>query len=112
MHCQACHQPSEFKVSDEWYFEKVEFVRDRKQLHRQNYLALCPLCAAKYKYVRQPDDERLLSALADLEVPAGAGTVSLAITLNGKSIELKFTGKHAVDLKAVLDAAGEARTPD
>ena len=107
--CQACHQPAEFKVSDKWYFEKVQFVPGRKHLHHENYLALCPACAAKYKYVRLPDDEGLVANLAELSVAPGAGTVALPITLNGRRVELNFTGKHAIDLRAVLTAAGDAR---
>ena len=109
MFCQGCHQAAEFKVNDQWYFEKVQFLPRRKHLHHQNFLALCPLCAVKYKYVRHPDDEGLLANLTDLVIAAGSGTVTLPIALNGKRVELKFTGKHAVDLKAVLSAAGEAR---
>ncbi len=107
--CQSCHQAADFKVSDQWYFEKVQFLLRRQHLHHQNFLALCPLCAVKYKYVRHPDDDGLLAILTDLVIPAGAGTVVLPIALNGKRVELKFTGKHAVDLKAVLSAAGEER---
>lgn len=49
------------------------------------------------------------SRLNDLEVPAGTGQVSLLISLDGHRVEMKFTGKHAIDLKAAVSAAGESR---
>ena len=109
LYCQACHIPAEFKVKDHWYFETVQFIGGRKQLHHQNYLALCPLCTAKYKHVRRPDDEGLLISLADLPADTGAGRVELPILLNAKRVSLWFTGKHALDLQAVLSVAGDER---
>jgi hypothetical protein len=87
----------------------VQFVPGRKYLHHQSALALCPLCAAKYKHVRMPDDDGLVANMLALEVAAGAGTATLPIALNGVRVELRFTGKHAIDVKAVLSVAGEAR---
>ena len=50
MICQTCHRPLPFKVGGQWYFESVRFVNARKHVHTSNALALCPLCAALYKY--------------------------------------------------------------
>jgi hypothetical protein len=98
-----------FKVHDRWYFEAVPFLPERRKQHHQNYLALCPLCAAKYTYVRDSDDAALLAELRELEVGAEVGIAAIPISLNGGRVELKFTGKHAIDLKTVLTTAGEAR---
>jgi hypothetical protein len=109
MYCQACHQQMPFKVRDSWYFVATQFLPERKKQHYQNHLALCPLCAAKYEHVRDTEDTALLAELLELQVGAEAGMVSIAISLNRGRTELKFTGKHAIDLKAALTAAGEER---
>jgi hypothetical protein len=51
MICQVCKAPLPFKLDDgSDYFEKVEFLRDLKKHHYQNYLALCPNHAAMFQY--------------------------------------------------------------
>lgn len=109
MYCQACHAVMPFMVNGSWYFVAVQFLPERRKQHYQNHLALCPLCAAKYEYVRDTDDAELLAELRDLEVTAGAGNVSMSISLNGALVELKFASKHVIDLKSALVAAGEMR---
>jgi hypothetical protein len=72
-------------------------------------LALCPLCAAKYRYKRETTDEAMLTALSALEIEAGAGRIELLVLVNGEVVRLWFAGKHAVDLRSVMAAAGEQR---
>jgi hypothetical protein len=107
MICQVCHEPMPFKTADGWYFEAVECIPDRKQLHFQNYLALCPLCAAKYRYARGTPDEVLFRALKDSPL-SGLRSVNFTILLNGSRAGLKFTGQHALDLQTVLAVAGDS----
>lgn len=107
--CQVCHEPMPFRYQGDWYFEAVLFVPNRARVHVQNALALCPLCAAIYHYVRDTDDDALCAELAELAIPPDAGRVALAIALNGEQAELWFTGKHAIDLQAALSVAGDER---
>ena len=109
MYCQACHAILPFRVKGEWYFEATQFVGNRNRNHRHNALALCPLCAATYRYKRETSDEALLESLAALTIEAGQGAVDLPVLLNGHVVRLRLTGKHALDLKSAMAAAGEAR---
>ena len=110
MHCQACLKPMPFKTRDgEWYFEAVRFVNERRQVHTANAVALCPLCAALYKYARETKNEELLDQLNHTNIDAGQGTVEVPVILDGNRVKIAFTGKHAIDLKTALDVAGGAR---
>lgn len=110
MHCQACRKPLPFKTRDgHWYFEAVRFVTARKQVHTANAVALCPLCAALYKYARGTKNELLLAQLDDATITAGQGLVEIPILLDGKRVTIAFTGKHAIDIKAALGVAGAER---
>jgi hypothetical protein len=112
MHCQACHFVLPFKIKGEWYFEAIQYVGNRNRTHRQNALALCPLCAAKYRYKRDTTDEAMLNALSALEIEAGAGRIELSALVDGEVVRLWFTGKHALDLQAAMAVAGEERGED
>lgn len=109
MFCQACHKPLPFKVGGQWYFESIRFVNARKQVHTANAVALCPLCAALYKYARETRNDALLETVASIEVEEGQGGVEIPLVLNGKRIRIRFTGKHAIDLQAALGVAGDER---
>lgn len=113
MHCQACRKPLPFKIKDgSWYFEAVRLVNARKQVHTANALALCPLCAALYKYARTTKNEAILDHLAGTIIDAGVGLVEIPVVLDGKRVKLAFTGKHAIDVKTALGVAGDERAND
>lgn len=111
MHCQACRNPLPFKIKGgSWYFEAVRLVNARKQVHTANAIALCPLCAALYKYARGTKNEAILDELDSTTIDAGQGTVEIPVVLDGKRIKLGFTGKHAIDIKTALGVAGDERS--
>lgn len=111
MHCQACRKPLPFKIKDgSWYFEAVRLVNARKRVHTANAIALCPLCAALYKYARGTKNEAILDELDSTTIDAGQGTVEIPVVLDGKRIKLGFTGKHAIDIKTALGVAGDERS--
>lgn len=113
MHCQACRKPLPFKTRDgAWYFEAVRFVNALKQIHTANAIALCPLCAALYKFARGTKNNALLEQLSGTVIDAGQGTVEVPVVLDGKRIKIAFTGKHAIDLKTALGVAGSGRSDD
>lgn len=109
MYCQAGQACLPFKVNGGWYFEAAQLVRNRGRTHRQNALALCPLCAATYKYKRETTDDALLESLLGVSIEPGQGTAELSVLLNGQLVRLRFTGAHAVDLKQAMAVAGEER---
>ena len=111
MHCQACRKPLPFKMKDgSWYFEAVKLVGGRKQVHKANAIALCPLCAALYKHARGTRNEAILNELESTAIDAGQGVVEIPVVLDGKRVKLGFTGKHAIDIKAALAVAGDERS--
>lgn len=110
MRCQGCQQTMPFrKLDGSWYFEAIQFVPKRAKMHRENALAMCPLCAALYSHARSTPDALLYKQLFERAEVAEAGRVTLPISLNGRVIELFFTERHAVDLVTVLEVAGDPR---
>ncbi len=98
MICQICQEELPFKLKDgSYYFEAVEFLPELKNRHRQNYIALCPLCAAMFKHVNDTKDmiKELFLSLDDKH---------LEIVLAGKDEKIYFTTKHREDLKKVIEA--------
>jgi hypothetical protein len=110
MFCQVCQQPMPFRTQNEqWYFEAVSLISARQQTHIANALALCPLCAALYKHARSTPNDVLLAQIADLHIAEGQADVELSVVLDGKQRDIRFTGKHAIDVQAALKVAGEER---
>jgi hypothetical protein len=110
MRCQGCQQAMPFrKLDGSWYFEAIQFLPKRAKAHRENALAMCPLCSALYSHARSTPDALLLKQLRERTDVADLGRVTLPVSLDGKVIELFFTERHAADLVVVLEAAGEMR---
>lgn len=98
--CQACQDRLPFRLADgSYFFESVEFLKDLKRHHFQNYLALCPNHAAMYKYANPLEDEMKDRFLA----MAGS---EMDLTLADQRVTIYFTETHVVDLKAVIDSDG------
>lgn len=110
MRCQGCQQAMPFRKFDGgWYYEAIQFLPERAKTHRENALAMCPLCAALYSHARGTPDNLLLKHLRDRAEVAEAGRVTLPVALNAHIVELYFTERHAADLITVLAAAGNSR---
>lgn len=109
MHCQACQLEMPFKIDGRSYFEAVQFQARLQRQHKQNYLALCPLCAALYRFARTTDDRDVTNQLAAITIGAETERIELSIRLDDKPRTLVFTGVHALDLREVLGAAGTKR---
>jgi hypothetical protein len=110
MICQACQKPLPFKTNDgRWYFEALRFVTGRRQIHVANAIALCPLCAALYKYARDTKDELLLKHISVTTIDGSQDTLEVPVVLDGKRVKILFTIRHAIDLQSALGVAGDAR---
>jgi hypothetical protein len=70
---------------------------------------MCPLCAARYKYVCETEPHALIEKILGLVVPNGKGSVELSVVISGSRTSLRFTGTHAIDLQSALRGAGEER---
>ena len=113
MVCQICKEEMPFrKRNNKHYFEKKE-VLSRKYLpkeHDAQYLALCPLCAAKYEEFVKTEDvvmaklkETILSS-EDCKIP---------ISLGDEKTNIRFVETHYHDLKMIIeDGERDRRDPE
>jgi hypothetical protein len=102
--CQICLLPMPFQLpTGEYYFEAVQFVRDAANDFQANRLALCPTCAAKYRHARGTKLEDLRVDLLTQEV-GHQGSITVDVVLAGVPRQIRFVGKHAIDLQAALVA--------
>ena len=102
MICQLCGNEMPFKKrNDEYYFVAMEAL-GRDQLsreHRAQFLALCPVCAAKYNEFVKSDGEALGSikrAMLDADGP------EVPVKIGDSTETLKFVEVHFSDLKTIL----------
>lgn len=105
MVCQACHGPMPFKLAGgEYYFEAVELFGDLEREYRENYLALCPVCAAMFRHASEIDPEDFRASLE------AADDLSVEVTMAGESRNIRFVDDHRTDLLALaeIDSAAEA----
>lgn len=107
MVCQICKEEMPFHKRDgTYYFERREILSNKhlpKELEAQ-YLALCPVCAAKYQEYVQNDDgamEELKRAIIEADISDGADD-EVPITLCGEKETIKFVQVHIHDLQAIL----------
>jgi hypothetical protein len=107
MLCQICQEVMPFRKRDgQWYFESVELFEKgdpaapSQELEAQ-HLALCPLCAAKYKEFVKNDSEttaRLRLAII------GTENSTVPLRLGAEEAEIRFVETHLHDLRCTLDA--------
>ncbi len=102
LRCQICKYRMPFrKRNGEHYFEAVEaFSKEYlSKEHEAQFLALCPLCAAKYKeFVKR--DENAMKALYDALKSSDKPEVPLA--LGEWETSLRFVETHWQDIKTIL----------
>ena len=97
MVCQICSGEMPFTLGDgTYYFEAAQCVKGVNRDLPQNYIALCPVCSAKYRYantIPPTDLEKQIVAAAGLKVP---------IILAHEKCEISFTRTHLSDLQTAL----------
>ena len=102
MICQICKEKMPFKKrNDEYYFEHVEAFTEKyfPREHEAQFLALCPLCAAKYKeFVKKEKTEMenlrdLIMNSKELEVP---------LVLENLPTSIRFVETHASAIRIIL----------
>ena len=105
MICQICKDEMPFKQRNgECYFEAVEALSRAyfHQEHAAQYLALCPVCTAKYKEfikyqettIAQNNLHDALKDSDDLEVP---------LKLGEEETSIQFVQTHRIDVKTILN---------
>ncbi|MBA4157057.1 MAG: hypothetical protein H0X65_06230 [Gemmatimonadetes bacterium] len=99
--CQICEEVMPFKLRNgAYYFETVEFL-DLEREHRENYLALCPTCSAKFNYADATTDEELLESTLRVE------NDTVSVSLAHEEGTIRFVETHLIDLRAVLGVTAE-----
>ncbi len=103
MVCQICKEEMPFRKRDgAHYFEKKE-VLSKKYLpkeHEAQYLALCPLCAAKYDEFVKTDDQIMVELM---HVIVNSDNCEIPISLGDEKTSIRFVETHYHDLKAIID---------
>ncbi len=102
MTCQICEEKMPFKKRDgEYYFEAVEILTSHyfPKEHEAQLLALCPECAARYKYFVIGD----ISAMEALKKQLmSSNNLKVSVQLGELETSIRFVETHLLDLKTVL----------
>lgn len=106
--CQMCQHVMPFQELNgtNYYFEGRQLLAEIAQECEANHLALCPLCAAKYKELAQ----RSISAMDDLKQALREadieGALEIPLSLGEKEgiAKLRFTQRHLIAIQAMLDS--------
>lgn len=102
MVCQICREEMPFrKRNGDHYFEKKE-VLSRDDLPKENeaqYLALCPLCAAKYDEFIKTDDEAMAELRQNI---VSSEDYEISISLGDEKTSIRFVETHYHDLKTII----------
>ncbi len=85
------------------YFEAVQFVRNVTREHEANHLALCPNCAAAYKYACTTSEEDRVQRVLSLNAQGHERDMVIALDLPVHHA-VRFTQRHLIDLQAALKA--------
>jgi hypothetical protein len=101
--CQLCWKAMPFRIptTGEYYFEAVQVADNFSKEDHCLYLALCPLCAAKYSVLVKKDHDRLSDFIWAVEQTA-AGDLIVPVQTDGVTSHVRFVESHLLDLKAAL----------
>jgi hypothetical protein len=101
--CQSCQKVMPFKLNEYYYFEAVQCIKDSDKQYYQNYLALCPTCAAMYKHACQTEDNVIRNLIVEHDAQLDSPSVEIDVILAGEPRKLRFVGTHWFDLKTIFD---------
>lgn len=101
--CQICDKIMPFKKKDgEYYFEAVNLVPNKwlKKQHHSKFIALCPVCSAKYREFVKTDDQ----ALKELHQSILQGeNHNIPINFGSEKCTISFRNDHLTDLIAYFE---------
>lgn len=110
LYCQICKKEMPFKVDGNYYFEAVSLLGDVSKAYQANFIALCPLDAAKFKHANKQKDEmaklirRLIKDRDAEDINDGYDDEnSIELELADEAATLTFSPKHLIDIQATLD---------
>ncbi|MFV0420806.1 sacsin N-terminal ATP-binding-like domain-containing protein [Oleidesulfovibrio sp.] len=102
MVCQICKEEMPFrKRNGMHYFEKKEMLSSEhfSEEHEAQYLALCPVCAAKYQEFVKSDANAMFKLK---EAILNTNNSEFSIFLGNEQASITFVEKHLQDLKTIL----------
>ena len=102
--CQMCENKMPFrKRNREYYFESVQVFDNLPHEHTAAYLALCPVCAAKYKeFVKKGDDDNATALRAGISI-SPLDKLAIPIKLVGqRDGSIRFVETHLLDIQEIL----------
>ena len=105
MICQICKEEMPFRKRDgEYYFEAVEALSQKyfNKEHEAQFLALCPLCAARYKEFVKRDEDRMRELHAALKELTDSDEPEIVLTLGEWETSLRFVETHRSDIMTIL----------
>ena len=99
--CQMCCKAMPFKLprTGEYYFEAVQIADNFSVEDHCLHLALCPLCAAKYKVLVKRDEDYLKEFIWAIEVAEGD---VVSVEMDGNSCAVRFVETHLLDVRTAL----------
>jgi hypothetical protein len=118
MVCQICGMAMPFRRRDgKWYFEQILCIGQGVVTREvfPNHLALCPICAAKFKHIINTPPKELRQRLIDAAEVAVSESepITVDISLGDAVYQLKFVRDHILDLLVVLTSdAAILETPE
>ena len=101
--CQICRNAMPFRLpkTGEYYFEAVQVADNFSEEDHCLYLALCPLCAAKYTVLVKKDKDCLSEFVWAIE-QAEPNDYEIPVQLNSRPASVRFVESHMLDIKAAL----------
>jgi len=105
--CQMCKNEMPFKLKDSSYhFEAVQISDGLRKEGHQLYLALCPICAAKYRILVKNDSTLLNDFTTAIKNSDGNLEIDIYLGINGPH-KVHFVETHLKDLKTILTTEDE-----
>ena len=106
MICQICKDKTFIKRNGEYYFEAVESLSNEyfSREGEAQFLALCPLCAAKYKEFVKKDESAMKTFKFDLmnyEQP------EIPLMFGDKKTSIRFVEDHWQDIRTIIQMEEE-----
>ncbi len=100
--CQLCEKPMPFSLPNgEEYFEAYQYSEILGKEYEANHLALCPNCAAEFKYACQTDENKRAELILDIDLTAAEEDLIAPIAMPVHQ-RLRFTQRHLIDLQAAI----------
>ena len=98
--CQICENEMPFRRRDgRYYFEAVQLLDDLAKEHVAAYVALCPLCAAKFKELVKRDEKQRQRLREDI---VNSEELRMGLELGKESGSIRFVEKHLLDIRGFL----------